>query len=189
MKRDEKFNLINELSMAVTNKTVFEHELGDGRIEYVANTNTLRVNEQAALALNANNHPEKKQKQKKKSLQKSMPNEKQINNKTKKRISKIRIEILFNMKVQFNCTVILLYYSEIAPTGQTPAHVPQLMHEFSSISYCPDPSAIAFTGHSPAHVPQLIHESLITNAINISSFKSVCIMQAILNLSQNRLYL
>ncbi|MBD5090114.1 MAG: hypothetical protein HDT30_15130 [Clostridiales bacterium] len=60
MKRDEKFNLINELSMAVTNKTVFEHELGDGRIEYVANTNTLKVNEQAALDLNANNQTEKK---------------------------------------------------------------------------------------------------------------------------------
>ena len=81
----------------------------------------------------------------------------------------------------------LLNYSEIAPTGQTPAHVPQEIQEFSSISYCPAPSAIAFTGHSPAHVPQLIHESLITNAITISSFKSVCIMQAILNLSQNRL--
>lgn len=60
MKRDEKFNLINELSMAVTDKTVFEHELGDGRIEYVANTNTLKVNEQAALNLNAKNQPEKK---------------------------------------------------------------------------------------------------------------------------------
>ncbi|MDE7425544.1 MAG: hypothetical protein K2N51_17935 [Lachnospiraceae bacterium] len=60
MKRDEKFNLINELSMAVTDKTVFEHELGDGRIEYVANTNTLKVNEQAALDLNANNQTEKK---------------------------------------------------------------------------------------------------------------------------------
>lgn len=60
MKRDEKFNLINELSVAVTDKTVFEHELGDERIEYVANTNTLKVNEQTGSDLNVNNQPEKK---------------------------------------------------------------------------------------------------------------------------------
>lgn len=59
MKRDEKFNLVNELSMAVTDKTVFEHELGNGRIEYVANTNTLKVNEQTDFTPDDNNQPEK----------------------------------------------------------------------------------------------------------------------------------
>lgn len=44
MKRDEKFNLINELSMAVTDKTVYDHELKDDRVEYLANTNTLKIN-------------------------------------------------------------------------------------------------------------------------------------------------
>lgn len=44
MKRDEKFNLINELSVAVTDKTVYEHELKDDRVEYLANTKALKIN-------------------------------------------------------------------------------------------------------------------------------------------------
>lgn len=59
MKRDKKFDLVNELSVALTEKTVFEHELGGGRSEFQANTNTLKVNEQATLNQNANNHSEK----------------------------------------------------------------------------------------------------------------------------------
>lgn len=65
---------------------------------------------------------------------------------------------------------VLTDYSEIAPTGQTPAHVPHEMHDASSISNFPSPSAIAFTGHSPAQLPHEIHESEITNAITLSSF-------------------
>lgn len=49
MKRDEKFNLINELSVAVTDKTVFDHELGNDRLEYLANTNTLKINKQQQI--------------------------------------------------------------------------------------------------------------------------------------------
>lgn len=60
MKRDKRFNLVNELSMAVTDKTVFEHELGDERLEYLANTNTLKVNEQTSFNLNNSNQIEKK---------------------------------------------------------------------------------------------------------------------------------
>lgn len=59
MKRDRKFNLVNELSMAVTDKTVFEHELGDERLEYLANTNTLKVHEQTSFNLNDNSQTEK----------------------------------------------------------------------------------------------------------------------------------
>lgn len=39
------------------------------------------------------------------------------------------------------------YSSEIAPVGQTPAHVPQLMHESASMLYCVSPAEIAPTGH------------------------------------------
>lgn len=59
MKRDKKFNLVNELSVAITEKTVFEHELGDERLEYLANTNTLKVNGETALNLNNNSQTEK----------------------------------------------------------------------------------------------------------------------------------
>ena len=44
MKRDEKFELINELSMAVTEQTVYDKVLNKGRVEYLANTNTLKIN-------------------------------------------------------------------------------------------------------------------------------------------------
>ncbi|MBQ3601359.1 MAG: hypothetical protein II992_09205 [Lachnospiraceae bacterium] len=44
MKRDDKFQLVNELSKAVTDKTVYEHALGTERLEYHANTNTLKIN-------------------------------------------------------------------------------------------------------------------------------------------------
>ena len=43
MKRDEKFELINELSMAVTEQTVYDKVLNKGRVEYLANTNTLKI--------------------------------------------------------------------------------------------------------------------------------------------------
>lgn len=50
MKREEKFGLINELSKAVTDKTVYEHELHDDRVEYLANTRTLRINKDVDLS-------------------------------------------------------------------------------------------------------------------------------------------
>ena len=49
MERDEKFGLINELSKAVTDKTVYEHELSKGRVEYLANTRTLKINKNVAF--------------------------------------------------------------------------------------------------------------------------------------------
>lgn len=50
MKREEKFGLINELSKAVTDKTVYEHELRDDRVEYLANTRTLKINKNVDLS-------------------------------------------------------------------------------------------------------------------------------------------
>ncbi len=50
MKREEKFGLINELSKAVTDKTVYEHELHDDRVEYLANTRTLKINKNIDLS-------------------------------------------------------------------------------------------------------------------------------------------
>ena len=50
MERDEKFGLINELSKAVTDKTVYEHELSKGRVEYLANTRTLKINKNVAFS-------------------------------------------------------------------------------------------------------------------------------------------
>lgn len=50
MKREEKFGLINELSKAVTDKTVYEHELHDDRVEYLANTRTLKINKNVDLS-------------------------------------------------------------------------------------------------------------------------------------------
>lgn len=49
MKREEKLGLINELSKAVTDKTVYEHELHDDRVEYLANTRTLKINKNVDL--------------------------------------------------------------------------------------------------------------------------------------------
>lgn len=46
MKRDEKFDLVNELSMAVTDQTVYDKVLKKDRVEYLANTNTLKINGQ-----------------------------------------------------------------------------------------------------------------------------------------------
>lgn len=56
------------------------------------------------------------------------------------------------------------YASTGAPTGQTPAHAPQEMHAPSSTLNLPSPSEIALTGHSLSHAPQLIHSSLIIYA-------------------------
>jgi len=50
LKREEKFGLINELSKAVTDKTVYEHELHDDRVEYLANTRTLKINKNVDLS-------------------------------------------------------------------------------------------------------------------------------------------
>lgn len=44
MKRDDKFKLVDELSKAVTDKSVYEHKLGKNRVEYIANTNALKIN-------------------------------------------------------------------------------------------------------------------------------------------------
>ena len=49
MKRDDKFQLVNELSKAVTDKTVYEHALGTERLEFHANTNTLKINGNVGL--------------------------------------------------------------------------------------------------------------------------------------------
>ena len=49
-KREEKLGLINELSKAVTDKTVYEHELHDDRVEYLANTRTLKINKNVDLS-------------------------------------------------------------------------------------------------------------------------------------------
>ena len=57
------------------------------------------------------------------------------------------------------------YFSEGAPTGQTPAQAPQLMQVPSSITYLPSPAEIAETGHSASQAPQLMHSSEITYAI------------------------
>lgn len=50
LKREEKLGLINELSKAVTDKTVYEHELHDDRVEYLANTRTLKINKNVDLS-------------------------------------------------------------------------------------------------------------------------------------------
>lgn len=60
MKRDERFHLVNELSKAVTDKTVYEHELGNDRLEYLANTNTLKVKGKN-LKMTEQSKPQKKQ--------------------------------------------------------------------------------------------------------------------------------
>mgnify|MGYP004576128891 CR=1 len=59
----------------------------------------------------------------------------------------------------------IFYSSAGASTGQTPAHVPQPMHVFSSIMYFSSPCEIHPTGHSAAHAPQDIHLSDILYAI------------------------
>lgn len=56
MKRDEKFKLVNELSMAVSDQTVYDQVLEKSRVEYLANTNALKIN--GALDLKKN-EPEK----------------------------------------------------------------------------------------------------------------------------------
>lgn len=57
------------------------------------------------------------------------------------------------------------YSSEIADTGQTPAHAPQEMQTSGSIVYCASPEAIAETGQPSAQVPQEMQESEITYAM------------------------
>ena len=60
----------------------------------------------------------------------------------------------------------LSYSAEIAEAGQTDAQVPHSIQVSLSITNCPSPSLIAPTGHSPAHVPQDKHASEITYAIS-----------------------
>jgi hypothetical protein len=47
------------------------------------------------------------------------------------------------------------------------------MHESASITNCPSPSEIALTGQPPAHVPHEMQESFIANAIVVSSFNNI----------------
>ncbi len=65
------------------------------------------------------------------------------------------------------------YSSSIAPVGQVPAHAPHEIQVSASISNLPAPSEIAPTGQAPAHAPQLTQLSPITNAIIMSSLKSI----------------
>ena len=51
------------------------------------------------------------------------------------------------------------YFCAGAPTGQTSEQAPQSMHFSGSMSYLPSPSEIACTGHSGSHAPQLMHSS------------------------------
>ncbi|MBQ1688170.1 MAG: hypothetical protein II073_02685 [Lachnospiraceae bacterium] len=44
MERDHKFDLINQLSVAVTDETVYDKVLEKERVEYLANTNALKIN-------------------------------------------------------------------------------------------------------------------------------------------------
>ena len=60
---------------------------------------------------------------------------------------------------------IIIYSSSGASTGQTPAHVPQPMHEFASIMYLSSPCDMHSTGHSAAQAPQDIHLSVILYAM------------------------
>ena len=69
------------------------------------------------------------------------------------------------------CVKFISYSAEIAPTGQTSAHVPQSTHVAGSILYCVSPSEIAPTGHSGSQEPQLTQASEITYAIMSSSLK------------------
>ena len=53
------------------------------------------------------------------------------------------------------------YSAPGAPTGQTLAQAPQSMHLPGSISYLSAPAEIAPTGHSASHAPQLMQSLLI----------------------------
>lgn len=49
MERQLKFDLVNELSKAVTDKDVYQNDVHQKRVEYVQNTRTLRVNKQEKI--------------------------------------------------------------------------------------------------------------------------------------------
>jgi hypothetical protein len=53
------------------------------------------------------------------------------------------------------------YSSEIASTGQTATHDPQLTHVAASIMRLSSFSLIQLTGHSPSQAPQLMQASEI----------------------------
>jgi len=57
------------------------------------------------------------------------------------------------------------YSSEIASTGHTAEHAPQLMQVFASMTRLSSFSLMALTGHSPSQDPQLMHASEILYAI------------------------
>jgi hypothetical protein len=61
------------------------------------------------------------------------------------------------------------YSSSGAPTGQTPAQVPQEIHADASITNLSSPCEIHPTGHSAAQAPQEIHLSVILYAILLTS--------------------
>ena len=64
-------------------------------------------------------------------------------------------------------------YSEIAPTGHTEAHEPQLTHLSSAIVRLSFTSLIASDGHSLSQAPQLMHSSEILKAILNLEFSSI----------------
>lgn len=61
------------------------------------------------------------------------------------------------------------YSAEGAETGHTPAQAPHSTQASASITYLPSPAEIAFTGHSLSHVPQLMQSSEIIYAIKNTS--------------------
>jgi hypothetical protein len=62
----------------------------------------------------------------------------------------------------FYAVSICFYEGLGAPTGQTSAQAPHSMQVSASIMYWLSPWEIALTGHSASHAPQLMHSSLIT---------------------------
>ena len=71
------------------------------------------------------------------------------------------------------CVFSFAYSSDGAPTGQTSAQEPQLMHSSALITYLPSPSLIALTGQPSAHAPHIMQSSLITYAISITSLFNI----------------
>ena len=63
----------------------------------------------------------------------------------------------------------IFYSSSGAPTGQTPAQVPQEIHADASITNLSSPCDMHPTGHSAAQAPQDIHLSVILYALILTS--------------------
>jgi len=62
------------------------------------------------------------------------------------------------------------YSAAIAPVGHGSSQAPQSMQVSGSTTYFVGPSEIASTGHTAAHAPQLTHSSLTTCAIMVPPF-------------------